>query len=155
MKITAKIPPNLTVFSAIFSNGLGREEEYLFSFEFNGLGREEEYLFSFEFNGLGREEEYLFSFELYDALNSLPPRLHLLGPKKSDREKTILLRSAELVQAVIFSNGLGREEEYLFSFELYDALNSLPPRLHLLGPKKSDREKTILLRSAELVQAGR
>ncbi|KAK3924074.1 Peroxidasin-like protein [Frankliniella fusca] len=47
----------------------------------NGLEREEEYLFSFEFNGLGREEEYLFSFELYDALNSLPPRLHLLGPK--------------------------------------------------------------------------
>ncbi|KAK3919183.1 Fumarate hydratase, mitochondrial [Frankliniella fusca] len=49
----------------------------------NGLGREEEYLFSFEFNGLGREEEYLFSFELYDALNScLSPRLHPLGPKK-------------------------------------------------------------------------
>ncbi|KAK3922235.1 WD repeat-containing protein 88 [Frankliniella fusca] len=48
-------------------NGLGREEDYLFSFEFNGLGIEEGYLFSFELNGLGREEEYLFSFELYDA----------------------------------------------------------------------------------------
>ncbi|KAK3927592.1 V-type ATP synthase beta chain 1, partial [Frankliniella fusca] len=63
-------------------NGLGREEEYQFSFEFNGLGREEESQFSFEFNGLGREEESQFSFELYDTLNSLPPRLHLLGPKK-------------------------------------------------------------------------